>query len=153
MNGATRFPRISKKPTERNSNFENSNSAAARFLGPARKSLLYIMQERNVSNYIALAGYLALMAFYSYELSEHLYSQNLRRVLIHVLAVIGYGLIVCHFVFEAYAATAETPSAQLQLPMPAQRVIVRDGPKALPDDYCHSRTPAAFPVNNSPSRM
>ena len=99
-----------------------------------------------MNNYIALSGYLALMTFYFYELSEHLYSQSLRRALIHLLAVIGYGLLVCHFVLEASAATAEPPSMRPRVPVAAPLVIVREGPKALPDDYCHSGTPAAFPV-------
>lgn len=51
--------------------------------------------------YIALAGYLTLVAFYLFELSEHLRALNLRRVLIGLLAIIGYGILVCHFVLEA----------------------------------------------------
>lgn len=51
--------------------------------------------------YTALAGYLILVVFYSYELSEHLQVLNFRRVLISLLAVFGYGFLVCHFVLEA----------------------------------------------------
>jgi hypothetical protein len=74
--------------------------------------------------YMALAGYLALVAFYSYELVEHLRLLNLRRLLISLLAVIGYGILVCHFVLEPGSGAVARPLTRtLQLGAPLQMIV------------------------------
>jgi hypothetical protein len=77
-----------------------------------------------MNTYMALVGYVALVAFYSYEVSEHLKGLNFRRLLISLLAVIGYGFLVCHFVLEAgHAAVERPPTHPPRLEAPVHMVV------------------------------
>jgi hypothetical protein len=89
-------------------------------------------QEINMNVYMALAGYLALVVFYSYELSEHLRVLNFRRMLISLLAVIGCGFLVCHFVLEAGHAAVERPPTYPPRPEASVHMVVDEGFGATP---------------------